>query len=218
MAKNNRIENMLLTSGDFRLDPDFIMQMIIVGDYSVGKTTALRYMACDKNRTAVEVYCPMSVTATIRRNGKEVKVKIVDTGGQEKYRSLTASYYRGAHGCLILFDVTKESSFDSIGYWLHDLREYTSQPEISTVLVGTKCHVPDDQREVSTERAQKYAESLGLPYMEVSAEHGINVTEVFEKLADMIIESLSKNPTVTNVKQPRVVLQPEKKKKKTCSC
>ena len=78
--------------------------------------------------------------------------------------------------------------------------------------------MPEETREVTTERAQKYAESLGLPYMEVSAEKGINVTEVFEKLADLIIESLSKNPTVTNVKQARVVLQPEKKKKKLCSC
>ena len=111
-----------------------------------------------------------------------------------------------------------QSVFETSDFRLHDLKEYTSQPEISTILVGTKCHVPDEQREVSTERAQKYAESLGLPYMEVSAEHGINVTEVFEKLADLIIESLSKNPTVTNVKPPRVVLQPEKKKKKMCSC
>ena len=85
MNRNNRIENMLLMSGDFRLDPDFIMQMIIVGDYSVGKTTALRHMTCDKNRAAVEVYCPMSVTTPITRNGKEVKVKIVDTGGKNMF-------------------------------------------------------------------------------------------------------------------------------------
>lgn len=84
--------------------------------------------------------------------------------------------------------------------------------------MGTKCHVPEEQREVSTERAQKYAESLGLPYMEVSAEHEINVTEVFEKLADLIIENLSKNPTVTNLKPPRIILQPEKKRQKMCSC
>ena len=100
---------------------------------------------------------------------------------------------------------------------LHDLREYTSQPEISTIIVGTKCHVPEEQREVTFESALKFAESLGLPYMEVSAEEGLNVTEVFEKLADLIIENLSKNPTITNMPS-RVTLQPEKKKKKFCSC
>lgn len=207
------------SSGELRLNPMLHLNMVILGDYSVGKTTTLRHIACVKDKTLKDSYCPMSVTTSMNKNGTDVKVKIVDTGGQEKYRSLTASYYRGAHGCLILYDVTKQTSFDNISYWLHDLREYTSQPEISTILVGTKCHVPEDQREVTYERAQKYAESLGLPYMEVSAEEGVNVTEVFEKLADLIIESLLKNPTVTNVRQPsKVVLQPEKKKKKMCSC
>lgn len=149
-----------------------------------------------------------------------MSLNVVDTGGQEKYRSLTASYYRGANGCLVLYDVTRESSFDSITYWLHDLKEYTSQPKISTIIVGTKCHVAPEKREVTFERATKFAESLGLPYMEVSAEEGINVTEVFEKLADLIIENLEKSQAPITIETNRVSLtsQVSKRKHSWCSC
>ena len=82
MDRNNRIENMLMMSGNFRLDPNFIMQMIIIGDYSVGKTTALRHMARDKCKQPLEVYCPMSVRTQMTRHGRDVKLKIIDTGGK----------------------------------------------------------------------------------------------------------------------------------------
>lgn len=78
---------------------------------------------------------------------------------------------------------------------------------------------PED-RAVSSERAQKYAESVGLKYVEVSAEEGTNVTEVFETLADLIIETLTKNQSL-HVQTPNLVLkkEPEKaKKKQWCSC
>ena len=75
-------ENVVMTSREFSQDPDFLMQIVIVGDYSVGKTTTLRHVACDKNRSPIDVYCPMSVTTSMMRTGKEVIVKIVDTGGK----------------------------------------------------------------------------------------------------------------------------------------
>lgn len=87
--------------------------------------------------------------------------------------------------------------------------------------MGTKCHVPTEERAVSFESAQKYAESVGLQYMEVSAEEGTNVTEVFETLADLIIDSLTKDDSVIVQQTNTVILkrQADKpKKKEWCSC
>lgn len=198
----------------------FVVTTILLGDFSVGKTSVLHFLAgkrkCPK---MAERYCPLSFGFNLNRKGKHLQMKITDTGGQEKFRSLTASYYRGAHGCLVLFDVTKETTFNNLEYWLHDLKEYSTHPEISTIIVGTKCHVSPEERQVTYERALKFAESVGLPYMEVSAEEGKNVTEVFERLADIIIEKLTKDAT-PNMQQPnRVILSEQQKtKKQWCSC
>ncbi|XP_053376127.1 uncharacterized protein LOC123534810 isoform X1 [Mercenaria mercenaria] len=206
--------------GIMDMTPQFVLNTLLLGDYNVGKTSIIHLLTgMKKCPKLVERYCPLSVSVQLNRKGKHVLLKITDTGGQEKFRSLTASYYRGAHGCLVLFDVTKESTFNNLTYWLHDLKEYSTHPEISTILVGTKCHVTPDEREVSYDRAQKFAESVGLPYMEVSAEEGKNVTEVFERLADIIIENLTKDST-PNMQQPnRVILsEQQKQKKQWCSC
>jgi len=104
---------------------------------------------------------------------------------------------------------------------LHDLNEYSSNPDICTILVGTKCHVPAEERAVSYEHAQKYAESVGLNYMEVSAEDGTNVTEVFETLADLIIDTITKDDSAIVQQTNKVILQREAdkpKKKEWCSC
>ncbi|XP_060582108.1 uncharacterized protein LOC132738591 isoform X3 [Ruditapes philippinarum] len=204
---------------------EHVLRIPVLGDYNVGKTTVVnsfrqRYRGSQRHRRHSDVVTSFVPTEIqMHRKNKHLILKIIDTGGQEKFRSLTASYYRGAHGCLVLFDVTKESTFNNLTYWLHDLKEYSTHPEISTVIVGTKCHVTPEEREVSHERAVKFAESVGLPYMEVSAEENKNVTEVFEKLADSILENLTKDST-PNMQQPnRVILSKQQKpKKQWCSC
>ncbi|XP_060582109.1 uncharacterized protein LOC132738591 isoform X4 [Ruditapes philippinarum] len=204
---------------------DHVFRLLLLGDHTVGKTAVIKSFRSENlgnfrgRRNSVPLRPFVTVDIEMYRRNKHLMIKAVDTGGQEKFRSLTASYYRGAHGCLVLFDVTKESTFNNLTYWLHDLKEYSTHPEISTVIVGTKCHVTPEEREVSHERAVKFAESVGLPYMEVSAEENKNVTEVFEKLADSILENLTKDST-PNMQQPnRVILSKQQKpKKQWCSC
>ena len=70
------------SSGELRLNPMLHLNMVILGDYSVGKTTTLRHIACVKDKTLKDSYCPMSVTTSMNKNGTDVKVKIVDTGGR----------------------------------------------------------------------------------------------------------------------------------------
>ncbi|XP_060582106.1 uncharacterized protein LOC132738591 isoform X1 [Ruditapes philippinarum] len=211
---------------DYELPPDYYFKTVLLGDCNSGKTTLAFKFSCIASKTSylkrptgLNINTMEYIDSIIHVAEKKVLIRLYDTAGQEKFRSLTASYYRGAHGCLVLFDVTKESTFNNLTYWLHDLKEYSTHPEISTVIVGTKCHVTPEEREVSHERAVKFAESVGLPYMEVSAEENKNVTEVFEKLADSILENLTKDST-PNMQQPnRVILSKQQKpKKQWCSC
>ncbi|XP_071152043.1 uncharacterized protein, partial [Mytilus edulis] len=144
---------------------------------------------------------------------------IVHISGQERYRSLTASYYRGAHGCLIMFDLTKHHTFENVTSWLTDLRQYTTNPEkISTILVGTRCHAK--RREVGKEKAEAFAEHVGLPYIEVSSEEDINVREVFDLLSDNILQTLKRHPSLLMVPTMSTKLSDSDSKKKMywCSC
>ncbi|KAJ8312871.1 hypothetical protein KUTeg_010244 [Tegillarca granosa] len=201
----------------FQKSSTYLVKVTITGNNGVGKTNFIRrYFRSNArkiNTTSTGVF-----EGIISRTCGSVRMRIIDTAGQERYRSLTASYYRGAHGCLILFDVTKPDTFESVGSWFHDLNVYSQNPDrISTILVGTKCLSP--KREVPKEKAEKFAEYLGIPYMEVSTEDGFNVTKVFEKLADMIIDSFQRHPSlIIETLKSTNLTQSDHKKKTWCSC
>ncbi|XP_052228776.1 ras-related protein Rab-10-like isoform X3 [Dreissena polymorpha] len=205
---------------------DIVLRILQLGDHSVGKSAVLNAVRRPKadsfrgRRQTTSNRPFVTVEIEMCRDKRRLLLKAVDTGGQEKFRSLTASYYRGAHGCLLLFDVTNETTFKNVAYWLYDLREHSTQPDVCTILVGTRCHVPLAERAVSTERAEKFAESEGLTYMEISAEEGINVMEVFEKMADLIIAKLAKAQLIITQPQDTVKLprKPTQPKKEICSC
>lgn len=195
----------------------YYAKVVITGDLNVGKTSLIRALiGPDK---LIKGDHTGKVKTEFRRIDMNIKMDIWDTAGQERYRSLTASYYRGAHGCLILFDVTKYHTFESVSSWFTDLKTYTLNPEnISTVLVGTRCHAK--KREVPKEKAEAFAEHIGIPYMEVSAEEGINIKEVFDLLVDKILQVYKRHPSMcveptlsTNLAEKDII-----KKNIWCSC
>ncbi|MBW0533147.1 hypothetical protein O181_072862 [Austropuccinia psidii MF-1] len=131
-------------------------------------------------------------------NGKIVKAQVWDTAGQESFRSITRSYYRGGVGALLVFDTTNRKSFLNISQWFEDLKSYGDEGLV-IILVGNKSDLcdsnnPSDQsrsssREVLTDEAKEWAQERGLEYIEVSAKTGTNVEETFSKVAQKIYES-----------------------------
>lgn len=95
------------------------------------------------------------------------------------------------------------------------MKEYSSQ-DIQCILVGTKCH--SAERQVPTERAEKYAESIGIPYVEVCAEQNTNIKEVFELIVENIIEHLVAKPILSDWKPTTIQSESQPKKKKWCMC
>lgn len=125
---------------------------------------------------------------TMNIGGKQVKLQIWDTAGQERFRTITSSYYRGAHGIIVVYDVTNADSFNNVQKWLQEIDRYACE-NVHKLLVGNKCDMQSDRR-VSTEDASDLAHSLNLDYLETSAKSAINVEDSFNRLSTLIMQRL----------------------------
>ena len=117
-------------------------------------------------------------------------MQIWDTAGQERFRTVVSTYFRGAHGILLLYDVTNKDSFKNLENWLIEI-EKNSSDKVLKILVGNKCDLSDD-REIQTEEGQAFAVRNGMEFMETSAKMNTNVYEAFETLGKLMIEFNSK--------------------------
>ncbi|KAH9024155.1 GTPase [Lactarius pseudohatsudake] len=160
---------------------DYLFKIILTGDTQVGKSNLLSRFV--RNEFNVESRSTIGVefaTRTITVDDKRVKAQVWDTAGQERYRAITAAYYRGAVGALLMYDVTKPSTFASVKRWVEELREHAS-PHIVTLLVGNKTDL-ESLRSVTTEEAAAFAAENGLEFIETSALNTSNVESAFESV------------------------------------
>lgn len=126
---------------------------------------------------------------------KHMKLSLWDTAGQETYKSVTRSYFRGASGALLVFDLSRRSTFLHVTDWLADLRQI-AEPDIVVVLVGNKADLvagegDEGKREVSRREAEEWARKNGvLEYVETSAKSGENVENAFCRVAERIYQNI----------------------------
>eukprot|EP00759_Apiculatamorpha_spiralis_P058067 PhF_6_TR8984/c0_g1_i1/m.14111/K07881/RAB14; Ras-related protein Rab-14 len=160
----------------------YIFKYIIIGDMGVGKSCLLhqftdhKFLADNPHTIGVEFG-----TRVIEVGGECIKLQIWDTAGQDRFRAVTRSYYRGAAGALIVYDITRRSSYTHVTTWLADCRELTG-PNTVIILVGNK-NDSEQTREVSFEEAQRFAHENHILFLECSAKTGKNVEDVFLKTA-----------------------------------
>lgn len=121
-------------------------------------------------------------------DGQPVKLQIWDTAGQESFRSITRSYYRGAAGALLVYDITRRETFHHLASWLEDARQHAN-PNMAITLVGNKCDLAH-RRAVSKEEGEQFAKENGLLFMEASARTAQSVEEAFTKTAANILEKI----------------------------
>ena len=100
---------------------------------------------------------------------------------QERFRTITSSYYRGAHGIIVVYDVTDKDSFDNIREWINEIKRHATE-NVSKLLVGNKCDL-EDSKEVSSEEAKNFADEQGVQFLETSAKDATNVDKAFTTLA-----------------------------------
>jgi Ras-related protein Rab-1A len=198
--------------------PDFLMKLLLVGNSGVGKSCLLLKFADD---TFSDSFIPTIgvdfKVKTLEVDGKSVKLQIWDTAGQERFRTITSSYYRGAHGVVMVYDITDKESFDDLtSRWLPDI-EQCSDSNVLKLVVGNKSDL-SEQRAVVKSDAEAFCQKLGsVRFLETSAKNTTNVDEIFTTLAKEFVarqdtevgESARRNPAC---------IQPSERKQKSRSC
>ncbi|KAE9446821.1 hypothetical protein C3L33_21277, partial [Rhododendron williamsianum] len=160
---------------------DYLFKVVLIGDSGVGKSNLLSRFT--RNEFCLESKSTIGVefaTRTLQVEGRTVKAQIWDTAGQERYRAITSAYYRGALGALLVYDVTKPTTFENISRWLKELRDHADS-NINIMLIGNKTDLKH-LRAVATEDAQGFAEKEGLSFIETSALEATNVEKAFQTI------------------------------------
>ncbi|KAL9596173.1 MAG: hypothetical protein Q9179_004710 [Wetmoreana sp. 5 TL-2023] len=175
---------------------DYLFKLLLIGDSGVGKSCLLLRFADD---TYTESYISTIGVdfkiRTIELDGKTVKLQIWDTAGQERFRTITSSYYRGAHGICVVYDVTDMDSFNNVKQWLQEIDRYATEG-VNKLLVGNKSDM-SDKKVVEYTVAKEFADSLGIPFLETSAKNASNVEQAFLTMARQIKERMG-TTTVNN--------------------
>ena len=168
---------------------DYVFKIIVLGDSGYGKSSIVFRILKNEFLSKKEPTIGLDfATKTICHNtGKLIKFQIWDTAGQEKYHSLAPMYYRGAAVAIVVYDVTRKSSFTTLQMWIKELRQLGPE-DIVIVIAANKCDL-ENQREVETETAKTYAKSVeqaggtGALFFETSAKEDTNVAQMFSELS-----------------------------------
>ena len=164
---------------------DYLFKLLLVGDSGVGKSSIL-------SRYVDELYTEEFISTvgvdfkikTIDIHNQVCKIQVWDTAGQERFKSITSVYYKGANGCIVVYDITNKDSFDHVHNWLTELETY-APIGIPILLVGNKSDMTKD-RMVSEEDGIQLAKDYNLDFVETSAKKNDNIDTAFLSLSEKI--------------------------------
>ena len=170
---------------------------ILIGDSKVGKSSLLLQFTERQFLSEQEVTLGVEMSSrSCHIDGKEIKLEIWDTAGQESFLAITRSYYRAADGCLLVYDITRESSFKALPMWLSEARQNSNNPNLVIIMIGNKADL-HEQRQVSIEDAKEFAEANNLIFIELSAKNYNQVEEAFLKSAEEIARTINEQGRAT---------------------
>jgi len=167
---------------------EFLYKILILGDSSVGKTCFLTRYA---DNTFQEVHMStIGIDYKLKNvkmeDGKIVKLQIWDTAGQDRFRSITKNYYKGANGIVVIFSVTDKKTFGNVKSWIHQIKAEVDE-KVTIILVGNKID-DEENREVTKEEGEEAARNFGLDFFECSAKTGENINSTFNELVLKMVE------------------------------
>ena len=198
---------------------DYIFKVLLIGNSDVGKSSLiLRYVDQIWNDVFVPTIGVDFKVKSLEIENKSIKLQIWDTAGQERFRNVISSYFKGAHGILLIFDITSRESFKELENWLGEV-ERNASPQILKILIGNKCDLVEE-RDISKDEGEAFAMRNGMQYIETSAKINTNVNEAFEALAKIMVEYSNKKNSGINenktIKMNRGTDLNIKNKKKCC--
>ncbi len=204
-------------------DYNYLFKVLVLGDSFVGKTNMVKRFLYDefdsntKETVGVEFG---SKNFLIGKKQDIVKAQIWDTAGQERYRSVTKAYYKGAKGALLVYDITRKTTFENVDNWIIDLRT-NGDKDILIILVGNKTDL-EENRQVSIEEVKSKAETYNIAFLETSAKSGDNINKAFTELVEQVYKAnITMNQSYEKIEENNgdginLVNKDEEKKKKGC--
>lgn len=170
---------------------DYLFKIIVIGDSGVGKSSLLlRFTDEDFNENFCSTIGVDFRVKTVNHEDKTIKLNIWDTAGQEKFQTICYSYYKGADGILVVYDVTDRQSFKNVEKWLHQVSEVSlKNPKL--ILVGNKAD-RENLRMISRDEGMALADKYKMDYIETSAKFGSEVSNAFYRLAATLMKEQEK--------------------------
>ena len=165
---------------------DYLFKILIIGESNVGKTCLLlRYiddLFVAGQTTTIGIDFKIK---TINIENKLIKLQIWDTAGYDRFRSITKTYFKGANGIILIYDISDQCSFKNVINWIKMAEK--NAPNAIKILVGNKCDIPE--RVVTEEEGKELANKYNMKFFETSAKTNMNVKEAFEGLIKEILDT-----------------------------
>lgn len=202
------------------MDSDYNYKYIIIGDTLTGKTSYFNQLIY--NKFIIDKITTIGVdfgVLFLNINNKIIKNHFWDTAGQEKYKSIIRTYYRGAKGCILMFDLTNIQSFFNLKKWINDLKHYGKYDELSIIVLGNKSDLIE-KREVNSEQILEFCDEEKLDYFDVSVKNNFNVKKSFEHLVNLISKKNNNFDLIDSKieKQSFELVEYKKKEHKCLNC
>ena len=189
------------------------IRLITLGESAVGKSSfIIRYVHGNFSSNYMSTLGLDYRQRKIRlEDGREINLRLFDTAGQERYKSISVNLIKKANGILLIYDITNKNSFNSIGKWMESIEEVSSI-NTKVILVGNKIDL-EGKRQVTKEEGERTAKEYNIPFFETSCKEGININEVFSRITKDI---LNKNGNIDNNRKGEILNNNNKRKKSTC--
>ncbi len=211
------------------------LSFILIGDSTVGKTAFFnRFRKDDFKDLHLPTIGIEKESKLVKVGGEIYKITLWDTAGQERFKCLPRKYYQNADGIFLIFDVTKEDTFNNVSNWINDVKQNSKrsveggngQLPITLFLLGNKIDVTeriqenDDNKDlhprvISTEQGEKLASSLGMKYFEISCKINMNIPEIMSR---MVMETYMKSHNIDDAIRLSTKNHKKKEKKKSGFC
>ena len=190
--------------------------IITLGNSGVGKTSILRRFSLDifDENVLSTIGISFGNKEIILKNGKKMQLKLLDTAGQEKYKSLAKTYIKNASGVLFVFSLNEKESFDDMMKWINLYNDNKNKSDVPRILVGNKS---DLERKVEKDVIDKFLEkNTDLKYVETSAKENTRINELFQEISEKLFQEYEKKGK-KNQKNIKIDKQKDKKKP-LCKC
>jgi small GTP-binding protein len=166
---------------------DYSFKILFLGSIGVGKTSIICRYVNDIHKSEQKSTIGIDYkTKIVEYKSKKIKLKIFDTSGQERFRTLTKNYYQGSDGIIMVFDIKRKNTFEELTYWMEEINKICDKNKLGLLLIGNKNDGDLNERKISKEQAQKISNIYEFNYIETSAVINNNIKESF----DLIIQSI----------------------------